>query len=151
MNDRRDFLKTLELGAAVVFLALLGAGASEKVNMQEVRMKIDGVMKADVSLNGTWKLTLIPEDEFWKNDVDSSGWDDMPVPGDVFAQGFKIVFDAPFAYKRQIHIPADFRGQRIFLHFGAVHNLAKVWVNEQLVATHQGGFTPWECDITDHV
>lgn len=151
MIDRQDFTKTLALGAAVVFLTLLRAGASENEIMQNVRVNIDGVVKANVSLNGTWKFTLTPADEFWKNDVDPSGWDDMPVPGDVFAQGFNIVYDSPFAYKRQIQIPADFRGQRIFLHFGAVHNLAKVWVNGQFVATHQGGFTPWQCDITDHV
>ena len=129
MINRRDFIKTLSFGAVSVGVpALLKAGAPGKEDTQDIRMKIDGVMKADVSLNSTWKLTLTPEDEFWKNGVDLSGWDEMPVPGDVFAQGFNILYDIPLACKRQIQILDDFRGQRIFLRFGAVHNLAKVWV-----------------------
>jgi beta-galactosidase/beta-glucuronidase len=34
------------------------------------------------------------------------------------------------------------------LHFGAVDYRAAVWVNGQLVATHEGGHTPFHADIT---
>ncbi|MBD8519052.1 glycoside hydrolase family 2 protein [Plantibacter sp. CFBP 8804] len=37
---------------------------------------------------------------------------------------------------------------RIMLHFGAVDHDASVWVNGQLVATHEGGQTPFSADIT---
>jgi beta-galactosidase/beta-glucuronidase len=36
----------------------------------------------------------------------------------------------------------------VLLHFGAVDYFAKVWVNDQLVATHEGGHTPFSADIT---
>jgi hypothetical protein len=39
-------------------------------------------------------------------------------------------------------------GQRILLHFGAVDYLAKVWINDHLVGTHEGGHTPFTFDIT---
>ena len=118
---------------------------------EDTLMTLSGVSNANISLVGTWAFTLEPPKEFWLNDVDPGNWDEMPVPGDVFAQGFLIQHDKPFAYKHKIRVPADFAGQRILLHFGAAHNLAKVWVNGKYVATHQGGFTPWECDITDCV
>ena len=35
------------------------------------------------------------------------------------------------------------------LHFGAVDYRAKVWVNGQLAAEHEGGYTPFCADITD--
>ena len=38
--------------------------------------------------------------------------------------------------------------QRVLLHFGAVDYRAQVWVNGQLVATHEGGNTPFTADIT---
>ncbi|MDR7050943.1 beta-galactosidase/beta-glucuronidase [Duganella sp. 3397] len=40
-------------------------------------------------------------------------------------------------------------GQRVLLHFGAVDYAARVWVNDQLVAEHEGGHTPFTADITD--
>ena len=37
--------------------------------------------------------------------------------------------------------------ERLLLHFGAVDYRAQVWVNGQLVATHEGGQTPFSADI----
>ena len=45
--------------------------------------------------------------------------------------------------------PPDWAGQRIVLHFGAVHHEATVWVNGTEVARHAGGYTPFESDVTD--
>ena len=39
-------------------------------------------------------------------------------------------------------------GGRLLLHFGAVDYHAKVWANGQLVAEHEGGFTPFFADVT---
>jgi len=62
--NRRDFIKTLSFGAVSVGVpALLKAGAPGKEDTQDIRMYIDGLMKVDVSLNGTWKFTLTPADE----------------------------------------------------------------------------------------
>lgn len=104
-----------------------------------------------ISLDGRWKFNATPPPDFWTNEVDPAGWQEIPVPGDIWAQGVAFTYDQPVAYKHRVDIPADFAGQRVVLHFGAVHNLATVWVNGMEVATHQGGFTPWECDITDFV
>ncbi|MDR6553244.1 sugar-binding domain-containing protein [Paenibacillus qinlingensis] len=52
-------------------------------------------------------------------------------------------------YRRELEIPKEFANKRILLHFGAVDYLASVWVNGILVATHEGGHTPFHADITD--
>jgi len=41
--------------------------------------------------------------------------------------------------------------EHLILHFGAVDYDATIWVNGQLVATRQGGSTPFECDISTAV
>lgn len=51
-------------------------------------------------------------------------------------------------YRRSFAVPAEWAGQRVLLHFGAVDYIASVWVNGQLVATHEGGHTPFQADIT---
>ncbi|WP_103350420.1 glycoside hydrolase family 2 protein [Amycolatopsis sp. CA-128772] len=52
-------------------------------------------------------------------------------------------------YRRLVEIPPDWRGSRVLLHFGAVDQTAKAWVNNQLVAAHEGGYTAFSADITD--
>ncbi|MDU0204301.1 glycoside hydrolase family 2 protein [Paenibacillus sp. MAH-36] len=52
-------------------------------------------------------------------------------------------------YRRDLVIPDSFANKRILLHFGAVDYEASVWVNGTLVATHEGGHTPFHADITD--
>jgi beta-galactosidase/beta-glucuronidase len=51
-------------------------------------------------------------------------------------------------YRRELPIPPAWsEQQRILLHFGAVYR-ATVWVNGKVVGTHEGGHTPFTCDIT---
>ncbi|WP_054023096.1 glycoside hydrolase family 2 [Bacillus sp. FJAT-28004] len=51
-------------------------------------------------------------------------------------------------YRKNVEVPTEFAGKRIILHFGAVDYEAKVWVNGHLVASHEGGHTPFHADIT---
>jgi beta-galactosidase/beta-glucuronidase len=49
-------------------------------------------------------------------------------------------------YERDFQMPPS--PERTILHFGAVDYSARVWVNGQLVAEHEGGHTPFAADIT---
>ncbi|AMY10675.1 Beta-glucuronidase [Luteitalea pratensis] len=51
-------------------------------------------------------------------------------------------------YRRTVD-PWDPESCRILLHFGAVDHRATVWVDDVLVVTHDGGYTPFRCDITE--
>lgn len=53
--------------------------------------------------------------------------------------------------RRSFAVPAAWRGKRVFLHFNAVQYWADVYVNGRKAGSHEGGFTPWEVDITDLV
>jgi beta-galactosidase/beta-glucuronidase len=39
-------------------------------------------------------------------------------------------------------------GSRLLLHFNAVDYKATVWANGSIVGSHQGGYTPFTCDVT---
>jgi beta-galactosidase/beta-glucuronidase len=51
-------------------------------------------------------------------------------------------------YRRSVTLPADWKGQRVLLHFGAVNYWSMVWVNGKLAGSHEGGNTPFTFDIT---
>ena len=54
----------------------------------------------------------------------------------------------PYLWYRKTFTERPDAGGRLLLHFGAVDYSAHVWVNGQLVATHEGGHTPFAADIT---
>src|SRR5579871_4383846 len=49
-------------------------------------------------------------------------------------------------YRRSVTLPADWKGQRVLLHFGAVNYWAMVWINGSLAGRHEGGNTPFVFD-----
>ena len=54
-------------------------------------------------------------------------------------------------YQRTVRVPRGWEGQRIVLHFESATHRATVWVDDAEVVAHEGGYTPFEADITDHV
>src|SRR5438445_4371941 len=51
-------------------------------------------------------------------------------------------------YQRAVLLPRGWDGQRVLLRFDAATHRAVVWVDEEQVAEHEGGYTPFEADIT---
>lgn len=52
-------------------------------------------------------------------------------------------------YQRHFTLPEGFRKSRVLLHFGAVDQIARVYVNGRVVGTHEGGYLPFTFDVTD--
>lgn len=51
-------------------------------------------------------------------------------------------------YKREFTVPSNWKGKSIVLNFGAVDWKADVFVNDVLIGSHKGGYTPFSFDIT---
>ncbi|MDR2042092.1 MAG: beta-galactosidase [Tannerella sp.] len=51
-------------------------------------------------------------------------------------------------YKRTFGVPAGWKGRTIRLNFGAADWQADVFVNDILIGSHRGGYTPFSFDIT---
>jgi len=51
-------------------------------------------------------------------------------------------------YRRAVTLPAEWKGRRVLLHFGAVNYWSMVWVNGKLAGSHEGGNTPFTFDVT---
>lgn len=41
--------------------------------------------------------------------------------------------------------------QRLFIYFGAVNYLCSIYLNGKQIGTHEGGFTPFQLEITDKI
>ena len=51
-------------------------------------------------------------------------------------------------YRRELALPTDFEGKKLLLHFGAVDQIADVWINGKHLVKHVGGYLPFEVDLT---
>ena len=54
-------------------------------------------------------------------------------------------------YRLKLDIPQDFIKDKVILHFGAVDQIAEVFVNGQLAIKHIGGFLPFCVDIKPYL
>ena len=109
-----------------------------------------------VNLNGPWAFDFDPGDAGEK-----AGWFQpdthrlakqivVPFPWESKLSGIERPDYAGVAwYARTVTVPADWKGRRAWLCFGAVDWAAKVWVNGTFVGEHVGGYTPFAFDIAD--
>jgi beta-glucuronidase len=72
----------------------------------------------------------------------------LRVPGDWNTQVPQL-----FNYEGVVWYQRDFdaqpkAGTRTFLHIGAANYRSHVWVNRKRVCDHEGGFTPFDCEVT---
>lgn len=52
-------------------------------------------------------------------------------------------------YRRHFTLPEGFKQSRVLLHFGGVDQIARVYMNDRVVGSHEGGYLPFTFDITD--
>jgi hypothetical protein len=102
-----------------------------------------------LSLNGTWRFAF-DDQRRYRRPADVHSWPlsiQVPFPPESAASGVgDRGFHVACWYQREVSLVAG--EGRVLLHFGAVDYRAKVWVNDLLVATHEGGHTPFSADIT---
>lgn len=103
------------------------------------------------NLNGLWRHAVTaatdPKPQLWASDIL------VPYPIESALSGVQrqVGSDEAIWYQRTFAIPADWSGDRVLLHFGAVDWDATVWVNDHEVARHQGGYDPFSADVTDAI
>ena len=103
-----------------------------------------------MNLNGVWQY----QPGTWANEAFPQGKLSsiilVPFAVESALSGVKEHHDRLW-YRREFTIPADWKGQKILLHFGAVDYETQVFVNNKSVGKHQGGYDPFVFDITPFI
>src|SRR5262249_7057652 len=149
--------------ATLVWLGLVALAANPLIAAEPAIPKPEhprpDAMRAHwANLNGRWEFRFDAGDkgrgEGWEK-PDAPGFDRtivVPFPWESELSGIHQPKGAPRVgwYRRRFRVPKEFPADhRIWLRFGAVDWQADVWVNGQEAGTHEGGYTPFEFDITD--
>lgn len=155
---RKIFLKTQV--AAVLFFILLWNGANGQAAMINVESR------NLTSLNGDWNAIIDPTGvgewlQVWlekkprqKTDFIEYSFDGGPVlkvPGDFNSQKNELAFfEGTVWYRKKFNYKIQ-NGKRLFIHFGAVNYLADAYLNGEKLGSREGGFTPFQFEITGKV
>jgi beta-glucuronidase len=119
--------------------------------------------RPSVSLDGTWNIIVDPYEtglgaRYYENrkptsksDVVEYDFDASPtlhVPGDWNSQRKGLLlYEGPVWYKKSFQWRNQ-PGARVFLYFGAANYFARVYLNGKELGTHEGGFTPFDFEVT---
>ncbi|MEU1804166.1 beta-glucuronidase [Streptomyces sp. NPDC019937] len=117
----------------------------------------DGPTRERRSLGGLWRLRLDPEgagrtEGWWRSPLAAAV--DIPVPAsynDIFPDATVRDHVGDAWYQTSVWVPARWAGERIVLRFDAATHRATAWINDTEVVAHEGGYTPFEADVTAHL
>jgi len=108
-------------------------------------------------LTGLWRFRLDPAGEgraaewFRRPLADAA---EMAVPAsfnDLTADPAVHDYVGDLWYQTKVRVPRGWDGRRVVLHFESATHRAAAWVNDAEVVSHEGGYTPFEADVTEHV
>ena len=100
-------------------------------------------------LNGEWSFRVVEKDGQTLYD----GKITVPfAPESVLSSIDKVFTESSTRiYETNFALSPNFQKDRVILHFGAVDQYAKVYINDIEVCSHTGGYTPFCVDITERL
>ncbi|GHT79237.1 hypothetical protein FACS189464_3900 [Bacteroidia bacterium] len=129
------------------------ANAQERIPLPE-HPRPDFERSEWLNLNGEWQFTFDRQTaEKGILDKTVSDFDlkiQVPFPWGSKLSGVENKGELGF-YGKVVTIPESWRNKRIFLVVGACDWDTKAWLDGALVGSHQGGYTPFEFELTDKV
>jgi beta-glucuronidase len=108
--------------------------------------------RTDISLNGQWTFAPDPvnvgeSNNWFAEDFSTGRFDKVSVPH-CFSVDPRYMFYTGTAWYFKKFVADVSAGNRVFIKFDAVFYKSKVWLNGVLIGQHEGGYTPFELDIT---
>ncbi|MBO4873600.1 MAG: glycoside hydrolase family 2 [Lachnospiraceae bacterium] len=91
----------------------------------------------------------------WRFGTDRAVEEEIRVPfcPESLLSGIRRDFDRQkeFFYLKKFSCPKPSKNERVLLHFGAVDQIAEVYINSFYVGHHEGGYLPFEFDVTEYL
>ncbi len=106
------------------------------------------VRKDWMNLNGLWQYAEAKADEQAPIGKKLDGEILVPFPVESALSGVGKHFERLW-YRRTFKVPAEWKGRRVLLNFGAVDWESTVYINGKALGTHRGGYDAFSCDVTD--
>jgi beta-glucuronidase len=115
---------------------------------------IENAARALKNLGGLWQFRLDAQargraERWWRGALAEAR--EIAVPAsynDLYADAAARDHVGDAWYQTEIFVPRAWAGERIVLRFDAATHHAVVWLDQTEVMRHEGGYTPFEADVT---
>lgn len=107
-----------------------------------------------LSLNGEWEIIFDDKNEGRKGqwmyaEEFAKHPERQKIEVPIAWETVKEDYEGVAFYQKVFGVPADWKGKTVRLQFGAVNYLAEVWLNDEVLGFHEGGFTPFEFRVDE--
>ena len=128
---RQNFLSLSILLIVVLFFPNCASKESRKVeNRTEIPFNDDWLFSFDINDNESWSMVELPHTPVIEPLIVNNQW-----------QGVCW-------YKKQISLDKKYKDKKLFVKFEGAMQVADVWLNDQHLITHKGGYLPFTVDLT---
>lgn len=101
-----------------------------------------------LNLNGLWDYAIVARGNSSPSAFDGKILVPFAVESSLSGVEKRVGQNQELWYHRTFTVPATWKNKKVVLHFGAVDWRADVWINDVKVGQHEGGYTPFQFDIT---
>lgn len=109
--------------------------------------------RSTVDLDAGWRFQRADVPDAAKPGFDDSAWSKVSVPHTWNAEdgqdGGGDYYRGTGWYRRQVTVPRNLAGRKLWLQFDGANSTATVWVNGTRLGAHQGGYSGFRLDATD--
>jgi beta-galactosidase len=144
--DRRDFMKsatTLLVGATLHRSDFVQTAASEN----QARLVLP--------MNRGWRYNPSFVEGGHDLNCDDSRFERVAIPHTNISLPWHGFDDKSYEfislYRRRFTLPAQARGQHVFVDFEGVMTASTVWINGHRLGEYKGGYTPFSFELTPHL
>lgn len=142
---------------------LIGVKAEEYMNrffaptITQGYARTTGGNKFLAGLNDEWFFQIDPERvgeslAWWDPDVTGGNWQTIKTSSQSWSDQGLRYYKGLAWYRQTIDVPVDAKDQRVFLWFGAIDEMAEVWVNGKPIGiSPKAAFRPFELDATEAI
>ncbi|MEE8180024.1 MAG: beta-glucuronidase [bacterium] len=107
-----------------------------------------------IGLSGFFDFKLDPdnvgEEKNWQKGVESSR--SIGIPGSWNEQFIDTRdYLGPTWHFKKFYVPSSWKEKLVWFRIGAANYYAKVWINGEFIGEHEGGYLPFQFEVTDKV
>jgi len=109
------------------------------------------VRKKWKNLNGLWNYSITGKGQSKPKSYDGKILVPFAIESSLSGVQKRINEDNELWYHHTFNVPRSWRKKQIILHFGAVDWESELWINDQKVGSHYGGYDPFAFNITPYL
>ncbi|WP_111708872.1 glycoside hydrolase family 2 protein [Lutibacter citreus] len=112
------------------------------------------------NINANWFFQKGEVSDALSKNINQSKWQKVEIPHTFNPSGTaeiyrdqkeEVGYQGPAWYRKDLYIPQELKGKRLFLHFDGAYIDTDVYINGEKIGNHKGGYSAFVFEVTNKV